>query len=591
MKIQSISIKRFRSIMNLNLKIDELNYLITICGANNSGKTNVLRALEIFFKPHKYNASIDAPNHKFNGSRGQSVYPELTIHFIENENSYLIKREFDLNGLKQTSGKNNQEIIKEERLNTFLNKFAFFYLPAININFPELVNDLIEEIYDLEYEKARFTGLKAELKKGFDDYTKGTIDVLNNLASDINPIFKEFNENWEVGFEFSSDVRKFRDLISNDIEFYFNDKTNRSIDSKGSGLQRLGYILMHSKLIDKIKNKNIILLIDEPDIYLHNGLQIKLKNHLVSLSKKAQIIITTHSKTFIDSYQLRNTFLLDIKIDEATHYKRAGKDFYPVNTILIDIEQVNGNKKIKEYLGIESDDYELLQDYNILVEGNCDKKYIEEFAKFFSLEIPNIISTNGVTNIEKHLDFYNAFYFNKPYKPKILVLYDNDKAGRETYNHVEKKISSNIFKDLIIEQDFTPNYLGEKPEIIKVKNNLVNQNFEIEDFIYPEILTKLCNDILSKREMKVINTKSILTKLRSNSYKNKGILYNIEILKNDNNLDDGHTINFDTPNMKKSLAESFNIEGNRKLIRLIQECDLKYPKFKENLIKILNNVA
>src|SRR3970040_370483 len=116
MKIKSITIKRFRSIMNLTLNIDELSYLITICGANNSGKTNVLRALE-----------------------------------------------FDLTGIKALSGKLNKEPIKEERINTLLNKIAFFYLPAINVNFPELVNDLIEEIYDLEYEKARFTGLKGEL--------------------------------------------------------------------------------------------------------------------------------------------------------------------------------------------------------------------------------------------------------------------------------------------------------------------------------------------------------------------------------------------------------------------------------------------
>ena len=301
-------------------------------------------------------------------------------------------------------------------------------------------------------------------------------------------------------------------MISSDIDFYFNDKTNRNIDSKGSGLQRLGYILMHSKLIDKIKNKFIILLIDEPDIYLHNGLQTKLKNHLIEPSKKAQIIITTHSKTFIDSYQLRNTFLLDIKIDEAIHYVRAGKDFYPVNTILVDIEQTNGNKKIKEYLGIESDDYELLQDYNIIVEGNCDKKYLEEFGKFFSLKVPNIISSSGVTNIEKHLEFYNAFYQDKPEKPAILVLYDNDQAGREIFIHLDRKITNSHFKNIIVKQDFTPNYLGEKPDIAKVKLNQGNQNFEIEDFLFPELLTKLCNDILSKKGLNSINSKSVLKK-------------------------------------------------------------------------------
>jgi len=105
------------------------------------------------------------------------------------------------------------------------------------------------------------------------------------------------------------------------------------------------------------------------------------------------------------------------------------------------------------------------------------------------------------------------------------------------------------------------------------------------------LTAKLCNNILVKKGMSQISPRSLLTKLKSNSYKNKGVLYVVEILKNDSNLEDGHTINFDTPTMKKSLAESFNIEGNRTLIKLIKEYDLKYPKFKENLMQILNNGA
>ncbi|WP_286425422.1 ATP-dependent nuclease [Myroides marinus] len=587
MRIKSVNIKRFRSIMSLKLNIEDLNEIVTICGANNSGKTNVLRAIEIFFKPNKYNPQYDAPNHKFFGSRGQSVYPEIIIEFSDNNKKYLFKKVFDLNGLKSISGTLDGNSLTEEKINNFLNKYTFFYIPSININFPELVNDLIEEIYDLEYEKTRFTGLKAELKKAFDSYMGGTIDVLNNLAQDINPTFQEFNQNWEVGFEFPSDVKKFRDLISNDIEFYFNDKTNRNIDAKGSGLQRLGYILMHSKLIEKITNKSIILLIDEPDIYLHNGLQLKLKKHLKELSQKSQVFITTHSKVFIDGYNLKNIFLLDIVIDPAILYKRTNKNFHQVNTILIDLDESLGSLKIKEYLGIETDEYDLLKDFNLLVEGNCDKKFLEELAKYYSLQIPNIISANGVNNIESFLDFYNSFYFKHSYKPTIKVLLDNDNAGRDTYKEIQKKCENLFYKDIDVLLEFTPTYKGELPDYDKVKRNLIHDNHEIEDFVFPEIICKLCNSILKKKSMNSILQKSLLTKLNSQVFKSKGILYAVEILKNDKNLDNGHTIVFDSINMKKSLVESFQIEGNKSMIKILNECDEKYPEYKNLLEKVL----
>ena len=143
MRIKTISIKRFRSIMNLSLNIEDINEIVTICGANNSGKTNVLRAIEVFFKPQKYNPEYDAPNHKFNGSRGQSVYPEIQIIFTDNIKTYEIKRVFDINGLKSTSGKLDGNVLQNDKIDQLINKFSFFFIPSININFHELLNNLI----------------------------------------------------------------------------------------------------------------------------------------------------------------------------------------------------------------------------------------------------------------------------------------------------------------------------------------------------------------------------------------------------------------------------------------------------------------
>src|SRR5690554_73696 len=105
MKISKAEIKRYRSIIDLKLDLNPQNNFITICGANNTGKTNVLRAINLFFSPAEYVASDDSPNHKFHGTRGAKVYPEITIHLEDkDERLHVVKRSFGISGLESTTG-------------------------------------------------------------------------------------------------------------------------------------------------------------------------------------------------------------------------------------------------------------------------------------------------------------------------------------------------------------------------------------------------------------------------------------------------------------------------------------------------------
>ena len=109
------------------------------------------------------------------------------------------------------------------------------------------------------------------MKTSFDAYNNGLIDVLNQLAKEINPLFENFNPNWAVEFKSDAEIKKFQDLISEDISFFISDKANYNNESKGSGLQKIGFILLHQKIIEKLSNskKDIIFCVDEPDAFLH----------------------------------------------------------------------------------------------------------------------------------------------------------------------------------------------------------------------------------------------------------------------------------------------------------------------------------
>ena len=72
MKIFDISIKNFRGIKSLtNLKVGEINSFV---GKNDSGKSNILKALDLFFN-EKFNA-----NDVFKGI-GNDEKTEITIRF------------------------------------------------------------------------------------------------------------------------------------------------------------------------------------------------------------------------------------------------------------------------------------------------------------------------------------------------------------------------------------------------------------------------------------------------------------------------------------------------------------------------------
>ena len=256
-----------------------------------------------------------------------------------------------------------------------------------------------------------------------------------------------------------------------------------------------------------------------------------------------------------------------------------------METLAIDIDTDDGYKQICEHLGIEEKNYEVLESFNLLVEGGCDKKYISELCKYFKFKDINIISANGADEMLKYIEFYESYYKNiNSCKPQLRVILDNDSKGREIF----RKLNSKNLKSIDMEVMLIPNFLGDSKTSLE-KNTTNN---EIEDFIYPEVICELINGILKKKGLKQINTTQICKDIKTKAFKSSGILYLCEYSKNNNNPDNGCDITFVSSNessnrMKEAIAGSFNLEGNKKLIKLLNECSIKYPKVKGNLKNII----
>lgn len=599
LRITNCNINRYRSILSMAIDISSDLNLVALCGQNNVGKTNTLRAINLFFNPETYTPEVDMPKIK-HATGGQSIHPKIEITFWDDKKDifYVICRDmkfysassseesisgvsFKLEGKKK---KDKKKLIFAE-ISDILNQVEFVYIESINTFIPELISKITEGIINVEYDKARFSRSKKELKEAYDTYVDGLSAILETFAKDISNTFNYFRENWKVEFIVPKNSETFRDLISEDVHLSLDDNGSIGVLDNGAGLQRLATILLNFEMLSRInKRKSIVVCIDEPDAYLHEGLQRKLKALFDEKSSSMQLFFTTHSKVFINEYNMRNVFLLDSKYYEQ-YSTRKKKNINVTETILIDINEQSGYDKICSHLGIEAVTYELLQRNNLLVEGNCDKKYLTELLNYFELPCPNIEALNGADNAIKFLEFYDSYYRNNTtqYMPKIKVVLDNDVKGREIYSKIQSKAYNHINVNAILLQNHT------NSGNVKIEKN--NTNNEIEDFLYPEVIVYLINLLLDKKSMVKLKSSSVCKKIHTLSFAIKGILELCEYEKNSLNPENGAELSFissgsQTNRVKEGLAGMFNLKANKNLLALIGECDKKYPYVQQALKKL-----
>lgn len=589
-RIIKCEISRYRSILSMTLDVSQELNSIAICGQNNVGKTNTLRAINLFFCPENYDREKDMPKIK-KATGGQSTHPKIELTFWDDQSNKYFRLCRDMkNYLKNSPDdsltgypvdkhgkKKNDDSLSAEDILSLFKQMEFVYIESINTFIPDLIGKITDGIIDVEYDKSRFSQSKRELKEAYDTYIDGLSTILGNFANEISDTFRHFRENWKVEFNVPKNSNTFRDLISEDVKLLLNDNGSVGVLDKGAGLQRLATILLNFEMLSRVNGKkNIFVCIDEPDAYLHEGLQRKLKSLFDEKSTYMQLFFTTHSKVFINEYNMQNVFLLDSRYHEQ-YSARKKKDINVMETLLININEQDGYDKICSHLGIEPVSYDLLQCNNLLVEGNCDKTYLTELMKFFGFSCPKIESLNGADNAIKFLEFYDSYYHNNTskYKPKIKIIFDNDAKGREIYN----KVRNNNYKHIEVSPILIQNHMN-------MGNTNTNNNYtnnEIEDFIYPELIVHLINLILQRKNMKKLNLDKICKKIHTPSFSSKGILELCEYEKNSENPDSGAQISFISSGIKEGLAKMFNLEANKALLSLLKECNIKYPYVKKAL--------
>jgi predicted ATPase len=483
--IRSISIKYYRSINSQRLT--DLREINVITGGNDIGKSNVIRALKLFF--HGTNER-DLPisfYEEFSHSRLNAVRKDS----IKGKQFIQIELEFNCAGafektlpdrfkVRKTwskdplspprvdndldkaikAGKLDTTLAKAEgSLQRFLGSIIFTHVPAIKErSFFSTIIDQLQSVlvdqksdsssdFDGELEKfnAELQKTALELRKEFEDRTGISAKIA--LPTDYRELFRAFK-------------------ISTEGDY--GDQV--SLDSRGDGI-RVRFLPAILNYIAERSNKQHIWGFEEPENSMEYSRAFELSEAMSAIySKNAQIFITTHSPAFINIEDEKQAVFLASRVGADTALRRLTKaniediksedpDILIANE-LGHIQLMDGlRKKLEERIRLTEElqaaaemkisEIAAIEKPVVLTEGRNDVLILKEaWKRLRSSECPFEIRSCSVVDAEDGEaggadQLASCLRSIMPSHPHIAVgLFDRDEQGLKAW-----KLDQNFFQD------------------------------------------------------------------------------------------------------------------------------------------------
>jgi predicted ATP-dependent endonuclease of OLD family len=560
MKIYDISITNFRGIKSLqNLKTGDINSFV---GKNDSGKSNILKALDAFFNDKFTSHDV------FKGI-SENEKTEIVIRFetsetinplaLDSKGKIKLKKVFSFS----SAGKLVKELfyscndinseqysncwgIKEAELNSYLSALNLEHSRSgrgvTNISKIELIDantkDLgrAEKVYPgddyLKNLKKQYEFIELPEYFLFDaeqDLNIGSTafqtqfkpiatQSLQNNSALTNQIETNVQTDLETEFSIITELMKrnvpdieiikpsvscnWGNLVKFDLSLKFTTDTFEiPISNKGTGFKRLLMVAYFEYLAQKATKKYQIFGIEEPETFLHPELQNDLLDSIITLSENSQFFITTHSPVFAGATKNSNIVVVK-KENEISNYFN-----YENEADILDLV-------IKE-LGIRPN-YNLLNDnYRkaVFVEGSGDVKFWEKAFQKINGSLPNdilIIPCGG-----DQVDFFVNAELCRKINRKFIFILDSDKGAADYDSKLENK-QILIAKVQELGGDF---YILRKREIENYYSRDAIQRLITNEYILPiDFQIEDYNDIKEDIKTHIIQGLNINFKAKNNFY-------------------------------------------------------------------------
>jgi len=244
------------------------------------------------------------------------------------------------------------------------------------------------------------------------------VDGRLNEVRLIERKFKGFLNESFPGIDLQVEVPKpeLRAIFST-AKITLDDGVRGDVESKGDGLKRSMVFALLRTYVDLVKGAEggaqadsaqpYLFLFEEPELYLYPSAQKILFDALSKLAAQNQVVITTHSPSFL-SPTATSAFIKLIK-------KREGEQKPETKVISVDIVGEIAQKDAFQLICFENNSAGFFADKVVLVEGDADLIFFEHAYRCVhagaSPEAAGIVILRifGKSNIKRYREFFEKF--------------------------------------------------------------------------------------------------------------------------------------------------------------------------------------
>ena len=240
---------------------------------------------------------------------------------------------------------------------------------------------------------------------------------LEEFSKSVNENFKKNGGQDEIVYSMNRNVEQMLQVTTE-----IGSKTQRqthTLSEMGEGMRSIYLLSLLETYTEMQEQLSSILMIEEPELFLHPTLQRVAGEILYRLSRKNQVVFTTHSPNLLANFNSRE--IRQVVLDKQG--RSIVRDNTDISVILDD-------------LGYTATDL-MNVNFVFIVEGKQDKNrlpillkryYSEIYDKDGNLSRIAIITTNSCTNIKTYA---NLKYMNQVYlKDQFLMIRDGDGKDR-----------------------------------------------------------------------------------------------------------------------------------------------------------------
>ncbi len=456
MKLTYFAVHDYRSISRAELS--NLQSSSILIGPNNEGKSNVLQGLNACLtllrtqRPIRSGASLqlrydrdsfdwatDYPIRKQpTNATGQSIFE---LHFQLSEKEQIAFRSATgskLNGVLPIqlsfgpSAFASFKVLKQGRGGIALTKkpeticrfisqtLDFAYIPAVRTANASL--DVVNELVGRELRQLENNDEYVQLQKEVEALQKPVLDgIARKLESDLQGFLGSGLKSVSLSIADRSRYQR----LGKTCQITIDDGTPTVLERKGDGVQSLVAIsLMTGALQQTGADKDIILLIEEPESHLHPKAIHQLREVLDGLRQDSQLIITTHCPLLVNRANIASNLV--VLKNKASSAKSLGE--------------------LRDVLGVRASDNLRHAALVVVVEGPEDEMALRALLTHYSKKLGEAL-TKGSIAFQTLGGASKLPYTLSQLQSSICNYYafiDDDDEGRRGFAEAEKSLLASL---------------------------------------------------------------------------------------------------------------------------------------------------